>query len=134
MNPCKRPYGQVDGPIPEKKLGQFLRAEERRHLQAGRKIQEGQQGAGEQLPSGRADVQWYTRHMMWKDALENTDSVRNGFVHSVDDLNAQEVVSLLKSVHGYFRRNECRRMQGGRPLVKKKQGPCSWSQWVGQPE
>ena len=71
---------------------------------------------------------------MWKHALRYTESVRQGLVHSVDDLEAQEVVPLLQSVHRYLKGKEDMRVRGGQPLVKKNLGPRSWTEWVNKPD
>ena len=71
---------------------------------------------------------------MWKHALKDTDSVRQGLVHSVDDLEAQEVVPLLESVHRSLKSHEHMRVRGGQPLVKKNLGPRSWTEWVEEPD
>ena len=60
-NPRKQKYGRVDGPIPELQLRQFLRAEEKSYLKAGRQKQEGGEDTKEESSRGRADMQWYTR-------------------------------------------------------------------------
>ena len=127
-----QPHGLVTGPIPPKKLQEFLKAELRRSVRASA----GNADAGAARLSAAAGPprrqrhrHWYTRARMWAEAslldTPQRQEERGREIHSLEDLTAAEYASCLDRVDGYFKYNQKLQAAVGRPsgFVERDKGP-----------
>ena len=127
-----QPHGLVTGPIPPKKLQEFLKAELRRSVRASA----GNADAGAARLSAAAGPprrqrhrHWYTRARMWAEAslldTPQRQEERGREIHSLEDLTAAEYASCLDRVDAHFRQNQTLQAAVGRPsgFVERDKGP-----------